>query len=402
LVYVPDTTPKETKDLLKNILQTKKVYYDEVDTKQAFDDLIQTGHYSMYINLDDMNLVGGQLSDELIEQIYGGKRILYSKWKNGGRDTDNLTSIFGTKFEGQSYDLTDLILLNSPITTEGTLTTIGKVDKGELIPDTTAVMAGKYILQGKKGVTEELPGIVINEFGKGKGVTYNFDFSQSLNNDREKFTELLTKSIEYLLEPEPETQNPPGSLSRIGIIVTNKDTKPFTIRLEEVLFKDAIVADTFGGEKTADTIVWTFDLSPEESKTVNYHLVTPDTAQESQTILSYLYSGKYYLYDKYNFTVTPAKDRIVTIDEIIPLLDALTNLNPDDQNRINGIKTTLEALKTSTPTTKAEWNEAINNILTSMAQLLKVEGITPEQREEIRLKLDYLLKCYEGKWAVSE
>ncbi|MCK4642985.1 gliding motility-associated C-terminal domain-containing protein [bacterium] len=347
------------------------ITYDIVESSGEFVSGMRSGLYNEYIILGNAENLEGHTSEELREHVYSGKGLITSHYYHFLGEGVG-PEVLGIRYSGV-YDGNDLTvnLVNSPITGEGVLTTIGK---------TYTVESLGSFEGGHVTVSPHLPTPVIigNNYGEGKTVYFAFDMLSSL----EDAEDILAAAIDYV---RPEEENViSGGYNTIKISVKS-NVFDLQTKIREILPEGSeIIRIIPDGAIEANIIDWNELITAGETRKYYVFARLPETGEEFTFTaeVSYLANGIWWEEEPFEFTETVSYDPETLQADIIEMLNDLDVYEKEMKFIFNAIKC-LDKIPTAEDKEKAilECLKAINN----------VRQIESTDIHKIRILLDQLL-----------
>ncbi len=398
-------------DLLEDILKQSSSSYYIVYDKKDFQKELRSPYYTDFLILGKHHSLEDHFWEEVREQVYSGKGIVSSLWiKHGEHDND----FFGVKHKGHlSGDKHEVELLDSPITAAGTLNALGKAVKLEADEDTTiaglitADMDDDDNSDGDDDDEEddddndnsgmEYPAIVLNNYGRGRTIYYAFDLGLTLNDENyNQLSELINNSISYVHNSADTTPIYPNYLIPVEIKIKSLGGA-FDIRITETYPAEIKLYNPSTDQWITEN-PWVIDilLEPDETKTILYYALAPDSAgtYTLQTEVGYLEGGTYNLYQELNLDIAVDKNTNDMAGDVINVLNALTLSGSEKSKRDNAVKDINNVLNRTIDSEK-DVEKNIKDIRKAIDSLLHITSVDVS---DIRLIMDELLKTWESRY----
>ncbi len=398
--------------MIKEALKQLGIYYYLiVYDKKDFETYLRSNEFNTYLIFNNHEPIGDHFDEELTEHINAGKGIIAFFIKkeeehNNNDNNENGLPVFGVRFKGElPAQQRTLYLADTEVTEADTITTSGKVEKTELLPNSSAqIMA--YFNDGTSA-------IITNTYGNGKAVLYTFDLRKTTETATQtQLTNLLKKAIKYTAPAKEETYIS-GGIIPVTIKIQNMSI-PITLKIEEQLPPNATIITDSTAIRTGDVLSWTINIAANETKEITYYLIAPDSANITlNTNIYYLSGTTYELYDHIELKI----DIKATITQITtPIIEKLNSLiltdKKADEERQDIIRILTELQNQTIPADKNDankiWEEAIKKTLKAIEELKDIREQlqnvnlldinTEKTLNEIRLLMDELLMFAEIKW----
>ena len=365
------------------------VSYHIVLDKKDFETELRNPYYTDFMILGDHNPIEDHFSEELREQVYSGKGLISSLFNRQNLDAE----VFGIKFNGYlSGSDYPLELLESEIASQGSFQSYGRAIKIEAEVKVEDII-GWTIETTNKGTTK-YPGIIKQQYGNGKVLFYAFDMGLSSGN-YSQFETLLKNSLNYIHKPLNTDAFYPNQLIPVEIKIKSLGGV-FDLRITETYAEGIRVYDPLSGKWITDN-PWVINmhLEPNDTKTLLYYALTPDTAGTFtlQTEVGYMDNETYNFYQNISTDIVVAKDTRTITEDIITALNALT-VSGQDRAKVNNAIGYIDNVKNRVIATHTDIEQNIHDILKAINSLLSV---TSTDISDIRLMMDELLTVWENK-----
>ncbi|MDA8105786.1 MAG: carboxypeptidase regulatory-like domain-containing protein [Nitrospiraceae bacterium] len=375
------------RSLIEQALNDAGVSYKIVLDKKDFEPELRNPYYTDFLILGDQLPIEDHFSEELREQVYSGKGLIASMFERQNLDAD----VFGiggkSGLSGSNYPIE---LLDSDLASAGVFQSSGNALKVDALDPLEVV--GWIVETTKKG-TNEYPGIIERQYGKGKVLYYAFDLGMS-SGDYGAFATLLKNSLSHVHTPLDTAAIGPRQLVPVEITLTSLGAA-FDLQLTES-YPDALrLYDPVSGSWVADNPwIMNVPLEPGETKTVLYYALTPDEADtfSTQTEVGYIDGGVYNFYQTLTTDITAQKDIPTVTGDILSRLNALNLTGQQKAKADNAIKY-IQNVQTRTITGMSDIEMNISDLLNAVDSLL---FITDGDTTDIRLMMDSLLEYWEG------
>jgi hypothetical protein len=357
--------------------------------KKDFERELRNPSYTDFLILGAQHPIEDHFSEELREQVYSGKGLISALF-----DRQNLNEdLFGVKATG-TLPRGDFVveLADSVISPQGTFQSYGRaLDIQDINPAETI---GWLIETTKKGTTRH-PGIMMRQYGEGKVIFYAFDLGMSTV-DYGSFAAILGNSLNTVHKPADMTAFYPEALVPAEITIKSLGGS-FDLRLTETYPQGLKLYYPTDAEWITEN-PWTIDLtlSPEETRSILYYVLTPDVlgTYSLETEVGYMDNGVYTFYQDLEAEIAVAKDKVTMVNDAIAAIQALSLSGPDKAKAANALKY-LENVRTRVITASDDMEASIADLLKAIESTL---SITDADVSDIRLAIDDLLKTWEGAW----
>jgi prenyltransferase beta subunit len=396
--------------LIADLTDSYTIVYDKKD----FQAEMRNPFYTDILILGDHHGMEDHYADELIEKVYNGMGIISSKLHFHGDDEgdynhhEKFDPVFGIRHRGHLDDryYHELEILESPITIDGSLMEIAgtseKVEAAEWA--TVAGILRKSTIDhqrsakskdedddhhGKKD--EEYPGIVLNEYGKGKAVYHAFDIEETLNETNyAQILDLLRSGLVFVHNTEEDEEIYPYEFIGHQIDLENMAEETVSLRLDITLSPLLGLYDPLSGMWIDDN-PWQNELNVPalETTRVIYYAFTPDLAG------TYSLDADILFRDGLEYTLLESIHKDITVQNSIEgLIEAILADLPliEDNEVAEEIQEHLEAVRVLYRGSQRDVGRAIHECLRAIHHARK------GQFEEIRIKLNNLLLSLEGLW----
>ncbi len=401
---------------IQDIFKNNNIYYYSVKQEEEFIKEFYSGKYNTFLLFDFDKMLSPQIQKELREAVFRGEGLIIS-WSKLTH-APFLDEVLGIKFKGYlPFENNIVTLINSPISTEGTLATKGKAQKLQV---TTGEIVG-YI-STVHDIKE--PAVVLNSYGQGKIVIFPFNFlkigeelqkkEHKLPDISQQIENIILNSIKYVA-PE-KTSIEPMMILPISIDIENKGKEVELKILEQIpeeikLIPNMFNQDMFNQRHIPDIsdhvtqIAWQFKLLENEKKNLNYAIFIPDM------IATYIpFTEIYYLdnnniwqwYGKYSFEIQIASDMHRLLEEILIFLNEINLEKKEQKIRDNIIKIIRNMIVRKIKDKK----DAEKNIKEIMQAIEFIMSIKSNDTNFARLKFDKLLRInetflYKNKYCID-
>jgi len=248
---------------------------------------------------------------------------------------------------------------------------------------------------GGKSRCKRYPALILNDYGKGKSVFFDFDLIASLDSITiTDYQRLILASISYVL-PETTEADPFVTLGT-ETSIENKGQACYLRVVDIIPYDIDIVVALDTGEVSAQTITWSFELPESAKKELTALLRTPDIADTFTitTEISYLKSGIYHPYDTLYLSLVIEKTCYQLIDQAIEMLDTLSLTGMEAWYRDRAIAR-LRTVKNRVITKR---KDLLKNIKDTIGAIDLIRCIQSIDISEIRLIITKTLVCWEVRW----
>jgi len=393
-------------DLLEKILNEAAVNYRIVYKRHDFEHEMRNPFYTDFMILGDRAPLRDHYAEELREQVYSGKGLLSSLYLKHGKCLDHKHEddpLFGLTYRGKLRGFSHSIEIP-----EGVLS--GEVSfkaRGDALW-VEAGDPGQILgwIKWHRGyhcppMHKEYPGIVENQYGKGKTLFFAFDIGATLDDETyQTLSEILKNSLSLIHTPANTELFTPFQYVPIAITLQSLNSA-LDLRITETYPEELKIYDPYTGQWITDR-PWTFDLQldSEETATILYYAFTPDQpgTHVLQTDIEYLENGNSYPCQSLSVTIPVGKDTAQTAQDILEALDALQVSRYSDKAAIKIAMMFIYKVKSRTPKSPFYAEKNIHDILKAIKSLLSVKSA---DTSDIRLMMDELLKIWEARAYLS-
>jgi hypothetical protein len=288
--------------------------------------------------------------------------------------------------------------VQSPVTEDGMLEIAGKSEKIDAKENST--IAG-WIRERDDAddhddnrKDDEYPGIVLNEYGKGRSVFHAFDLEETLNESSySQLLELLRNSLEYVHRTDIGEEIRPYQFVGHRVDLENLADVPLDVKVDLTYSEELnLFSPHFGGWIPDNP--WSIELTvPGLDKTsILYYIYTPDS------VGSYHIAIDVWLKDDMDFILYDSLQKEVLIENTISgMIDdvfLLVSQIADTKDRRH-LEKHLEKIRNLDIESESDLEKAIHECL--MALEYAGEG----DYTDIRHELINLLRSLEGVWYFS-
>jgi hypothetical protein len=240
------------------------------------------------------------------------------------------------------------------------------------------------------------PGIVLNQYGRGKTVFFAFDLGTALKDDSrgqedDKLPDLVRNALSYI---HTKADSPrPGFLVPVDLTFRSHGG-PFDLRVSRTYSRQLRLLDpAVHSWVPSNPWLTRLRIGHGESKLMRYYVLMPDQGGTFtiRTDTENLATGRPGLFGTVLSEFTVAADLRTTASQILNQLQAL---DPSNNYAVSMAIQSVVSLQKRTVMTKKEIAQNIRDILTAIAWLLQAEM----EIDDIRLKLDELLKGWVSRY----
>jgi sugar lactone lactonase YvrE len=365
------------------------VYYKVIHSEGEFIESMRSGYYNTYVLLNTNRPTTDGLTSELVERVNGGDTLILTG--NSNMDDIKISEVTGTKFSGYMSDGIRVTAIGEPLYEQPVSFTLsGKFQKVNVTSGTAQVI----------GAVSEYPSVIVNQYGKGKGVLLTFDLGKAADaaNDMTTYSALFGRLIGYAAPTEGKLV--PESVIPIEITVESLGSA-FDLRIMEKADSRFTLLDATGSgtiDRLDNTITWDAHLSENQTLRSTYLAGLPmfRSALSTAAEIYYQSKGGYRLYNTYALSTELSAGTADLQNNILNAISLLTV--PKEQQ---GIKTNVirdyQALIVRTSVTRKDVEKDIRDLLKIAENLNKLSA----DISEIRQGLDKLLAILQRRWAVA-
>ncbi|MDT8375086.1 MAG: Ig-like domain-containing protein [Bacteroidales bacterium] len=241
--------------------------------------------------------------------------------------------------------------------------------------------SGKYL--------ENLPALVLNEYGKGRAVMFTFNIVESAMNGDERFAAMLKNAVTYA-KPDEETVEAADT-----ILIEKKVTlygAGMDIRTIETLDDRLDYLQLF--DLNRDKLEYTFSLADGESHSYRYFMRMPDLAGDffTETRAEIMAGGMYQFFDNYEDVLTVSDASSDILNSAMAWMESKLEAYPDEGDKISELKVLLEGINSLPKTDEDDLRKVIHDAVQFIDKLKQLSFDT----SELRLLLDNYIKIYAG------
>lgn len=382
--------PTTNEKLAVDALAKRGAYYKIVHSESAFMESMRSGYYNTYALLDTDKPTTDGLTSELVERVYGGDTLILTGSSN--MDDIKVTEVTGTKFTGYLPDGIRTTTIGMPLYEQSANITIaGKAQKVTM----TSVTAYVY-----GAVSDIYPSVIVNSYGKGKGVLVTFDLGRSAEvaNDIATYSALFARIVGNTAPIE--TRLIPEGVAPVEITVESIGSA-FDLRaMEKVDSRMAILDASLSGliDAMSNTVTWYSNIGSSETARYLYlsGLSQFRGSYSTEAEVYYQDKGEYKLYNRYPLNIELTEGTAEIQNNILNAINLL-NVTKDKQGIKDGIIKSFETLISKSSGTRKEIDEDIHDILKITDDVNKLEVDT----DEIRAGLDDLLRILQRRWVLA-
>jgi hypothetical protein len=243
---------------------------------------------------------------------------------------------------------------------------------------------------------ENHPGVVLNHYGLGNTVFFAFDLGATLNDENyDRVSPILKNAIAYVHKPLDVTALHPYQMVPIEVELKSLGSA-MDIRITESYPVDVKLYDPITGKWIIDRPwVKEIHLEPDETKTIYFYALTPDTPGSHllRTEVGYVDNGIYQFHHDLDMEMVVGKDSAAMVGDIIGALESLS-VSKKDKWKVKDAIEHMERVQRRTLTTAKDIQRNIDDTMEAIDSLL---SITSADISEIRSMMDVLLEVYLGK-----
>lgn len=375
--------------LIEKALNEAGVSYHIVLDKKDFDAELRNPWYTDIMILGTHNPIEDHISEELREQVNSGKGLITSMFYRQNLNED----VFGIRYLNSLSGIDFQVeLAESEISGANTFQAYGRaLDADALNPQETI----GWIIETTKKETYRHPGIVKHTYGLGKVLYYAFDLGLSTGN-YSQFASLLVNSLQYAHRHEGTDMFRPGQMVPVEIKMKSLGAA-FDLRITEIYPSDLKLYDASTGQWITDSPwVMNVNLSPNETKTILYYVLTPDKTgtYTLQTEVEYVENGTYSFYQNLSANITVNKTISSLTGDIVATLNGL-QVSGQERAKVNNAILYIQNVQNRPALTASDIELNIRDILKAIDSLL---FIASADISNIRLMMDELLCVCEGRF----
>jgi hypothetical protein len=395
LVWVNDNCQSEQYcirvDLLEDILSAAVVGYYIVYDRIDFETELRSPFYTDILILGDQQPLTDHHAAELQEKVFSGTGLISSHWLKHGSEVE----MFGMSYKGQLPDkYTDVQLLESPITAEGSLQAEGKTHKVEIEGETA--VAG-WISDGK----DNYPAIVLNDYGLGKTIYIAFDLGLTLNDETYgQLADLITASIQHVHQAVDTTIFYPYQFVPVDLEISSTGID-LNLEITGAFAPELALFDPASGVWINDN-PWMIDrqLEAGDADLLRHYYLMPDLQGDFQveTDVYFLGDSTSVLMGYYDMQLPVEHDVTALIDQIIADLNLL-DVDKKDEAKVKNAVKDLEKVRDRAILSEGNIDQNIHDVLKAIEGLRSVESM---DLSDTILKTDTLLRCEQGRYYFYE
>ena len=386
-------------DLLERTLKEAVTSYHILYRHEDFQTEMRNPFYTDFLILGDRKPWDDKYGDELGEQVFSGKGLISSlKLKHGKDDEKGPDALFGIRYEGDlPGDEHGVYFLQSPISEDGTLEAACGATQIE-VDGASQVVA--WIVGSEKDHAKELrryPGIVMNNYGRGKAIYYACDLGQTLNQKNYNLlSPLIKNSIQYIHTPPASTTFSPYEIIPVEVKLKSQGNA-MDLRITETYPAQWKLYDS-ASEKWITDRPWVVNahLDPGGTQTILYEALTPDQAgtYTLKTDIEIKDAGTYRLSQSLSTDIVVDTDTQTMAGDIMAALRALSVTGKEDKDNLKEAIEQMQDLQKREIDKEKDFEKNIDDILQAIDSLL---SISSADVTGIRSMMDRLLRMWEGK-----
>lgn len=412
---------EEEQQFITDLFDTLRIYYQVVNNYSDFEKEFRSDKYNLYFIFPDYSNGPKRIkvisekdsvpdhirfkhsdqdtiyrfTQELREVVYAGDGFILIRWPVDWQSYwdslsyKDLNEITGAKADTLISEFEPYIYLDtSAISPAETLGICDSVSFALILSNSQAV--GWFHKD-----TLQYPGVVLNDYGKGRSVFFDFNLVSSIDSlNVQAYKNLVLSAINYVV-PET-TQDAPYACFDLEMLIENRGP---TYRLNVVeLIPEAIdiVAGLDSGLVSGQNITWNFELARNAQKPLAALLRFQDLPEvyDFITELSYLRDGIYHLYNMYALNLILANSTLQLIDQAIEGLDTLSLTGQEEEYQ----RIAIAALRRVRYRPIQSQSDLIDNIKDTIQAIEYILMIQSVDLSELRRKIDVILRIWEVKW----
>lgn len=366
-------------------------YYKIVHSETEFMESMRSGYYNTYALLDTDKPTTDGLTSELAERVYGGDTLILMGSSN--MDEIKVTEVTGTKFTGYLPDGTRTTTIGMPFYEQSANITIAGKAQKVTMTSATAYATGD--------IADIYPSIIVNSYGRGKGVLVTFDLGRSAEvaSDITTYSALFARIIGNTAPIE--TRLIPEGVAPVEITVESIGSA-FDLRAMETVDRRVAILDaSLSGliDTISNTVTWYSNIGSTE--TVRY-LYLSGLSQfrgtySTEAEVYYQNKGEYKLYNRYPLNIELVEGTAEIQNNILYALNLLS-ITKDKQRIKDGVEKSYLTLISKSSGTRREIDGDIHDLLKITEDLKKLEV----DISVIRSGLDDLLGIFQRRWAIAK
>ncbi len=370
-------------------------YYSTVSDKEEFIKAFRSGVYNVVAILGEDAPEDALILRELREGVRRGIGIIVSGWKDGEQPA--LADVFGITKKGKGEDRHDedessgtLTLAKSAISGGETVATYGDVS---IVEANGGSVIGTLSIRREHGnKTATGPGVVLNEFGRGKALFMAFDIVESaLASGSVLYTDLLRNAAFYML---PE--NPGGGAASVMLLETTATLNGVEadVRMKDTLSDGLAYVPLFDLNTTL--LEFEAHLLSGQSGTYRYFVRPGDRARDyTKTTDVYLtLGGQTRAMGSNVYTITVADDSASLAAKAKAQLEDAKVAHPESADKINEILAAFAEVESRPAVTRDDLKKVIRGVV---QVIFKVEKLKFDA-DSIRTLLDEYLRIKEAAY----
>lgn len=234
---------------------------------------------------------------------------------------------------------------------------------------------------------ENLPALVLNEYGKGRAVMLTFNIVESAMAGDERFADILRNAVTYA-KPAEET------IEAADIVLIEKKVILYgagmDIRTVEILDERLDYLQLF--DLNRDKLEYAFSLLDGESYSYRYFVRTPDLAGDffTETRAEIMAAGVHHFFDNYEDVITVSDASSDILDSALAWMESKRGEYPDEGAKISGLMALLEGINALPKADEADLRKVIHDTVQFIDKLKQLSFDT----SELRLMLDGYIKVF--------
>lgn len=378
---------------VEKALQEAGVGYEIVLDKKDFAAELRNPSYTDIVILGDHHPMEDHFSEELREQVYSGKGIISSLFHRQNLNGD----VFGIKFIGHipegDYPIE---VLYSEALDQAIFHSSGKMIRIEALRSDEII---GWITEVKKRTTRKYPGIIQRKYGEGKVLFFAFDLGLSARTGS-AFEDLFRGSLNYIHPPRETAELFPGQFAPVEIEFKSRG-EHLSLSVTETCPPGVEIFDPTTGKWIRENPWRTqIDLVPDMSDKIFFYALTPDKSGSHplQTGVECLKDGKYHFYRDLVKEIIIEKDAGTMLFDILSALSEL-RVSGRERAKVNNAIGYLNRILSRTVVNERDIEKTIDELLKAINSLLELTSVDISL---IRLKMDALLRMWEGRWYFFE
>jgi len=371
----------------------------------AFTFAMRTGLYNTLWVAGDQSQLGGDLTAEVSEVVYGGASLIV----DGGSDQSDIDFdlLGGVKSRHDVSSNQNVILSGSFYPTAQTLPTVGeaqslKVTSGGL-PQASMTVTGGDGDNDSDDKTQATVALVSNVVGAGRTLIVGFDLGSSLATQATAWNTPLNNTL-AALTPSATTSLTPGEVLPLQTSIANQ-ANAVAVDVQTVLPAGALYlgsnpSATFAS--STQTVDWDFNLAVAQSNSVHLSMRAPSTggSYNLQTLVSTVNNGTDTAYGNPVLFPIMVTSAAATAVKASAALQAVTG---KDQSRAkDAIANLNQAMSDFNLNTYSGYGKAIDELVEIAGSLSKFSIANTAPINAIHAAIDQILQEAQWRWSMAQ